>query len=175
MRLHTGLLSAPPCLSQLPQRSTVSQDMVLNGALVLATCIRLPCFSIKAHPSLRGPTESTASHPGPTGSHPGPPGSLFSDRVPHPVSVLKFNTQRRGTCRPDHFPNGVGNCLWHGSPLSATRTPNCVDSSQRATVPPLPPNCTSQRLRPHSFPPSPLAPQTGSKTVPVWIVSKIES
>ena len=43
-----GFISALPCLSQLPQRSTVSQDMATEY-WVLATCIRLPCFSIFAH------------------------------------------------------------------------------------------------------------------------------
>ena len=40
-----GLLPALPCLSQLPRRPTVSQDMALSRALVLVTCIR-PMFSI---------------------------------------------------------------------------------------------------------------------------------
>ena len=43
---YLGLLSAPPCLSQLPQRQTVSQDMALSRALGPGDVRPAPMFFI---------------------------------------------------------------------------------------------------------------------------------
>ena len=59
---YLGLLSAPPCLSQLPQRPTVSQDMALSRALGPGDMHPAPMF-FHLSPSRSG------CHPGPTGSH----------------------------------------------------------------------------------------------------------
>ena len=90
---YLGLLSAPPCLSQLPQRSTVSQDMALSRALgpgdvhpALMFFHLSPSKSSWVPPGHRVPS---GSHRVPPGSHRVPPGStrvpFFSDRVPYPV------------------------------------------------------------------------------------------
>ena len=133
-----GFISAPPCLSQLPQRSTVSQDLALSRALGPGDVHPAPMFF---HLS---PSKSSWVPPGPPGPIRVPPGPT---RVPpgptrvHPGPIFLGPTPRLGSknlihlrCSPDHFPNGVCNCLWHGSPLSARRTQDCMDSSQRATV-----------------------------------------
>ena len=77
--------------------------------------------------------------------HPGPIFFLGPGPTPH-LGSKKFNTQQRDMHGLfDHepvfsivvqiiFQTGVGNCLWHGSPLSAEQTQDCVDSSHRATV-----------------------------------------
>ena len=96
---YLGLLSAPPCLSQLPQRSTVSQDMALSRALGPGDVHSAPMFfHLNLSPSKSswvppGPPGPIRVPPGPTRVPPGPtrlpPGStrvpFFSDRVPHPV------------------------------------------------------------------------------------------
>ena len=65
-----GFISAPPCLSQLPQRPTDQQHhktMALSRALGPGDMHPAPMFF---HLSLFvGPIGSTGSHPGPTGSH----------------------------------------------------------------------------------------------------------
>ena len=88
----------------------------------------------------RVPPSPTRVHPGPIFLGPGPTPrlGLGSKSLIHsdvgPMHGLFDHGPVFSDCSPDHFPNGVGNCLWHGSPLSAKRTQDCVDSSHRATV-----------------------------------------
>ena len=84
---YLGLLSAP---SQLPQRSTVSQDMALSRALAPGDVHPASMFfhpspskSSWVPPRPPGPTASHRAPCGSHGSHPGPPGSHFSRTGSH--------------------------------------------------------------------------------------------
>ena len=84
---YLGLLSAPPCLSQLPQRSTVSQDMALSRALGPGDVHPAPMF-FHLSPSKSswvppGPPGPIRVPPGPTRVPPGPLGSHFSRTGSH--------------------------------------------------------------------------------------------
>ena len=89
---YLGLLSAPPCLSQLPQRSTVSQDMALSRALGPGDVHPAPMF-FHLSPSKSswvppGPPGPIRVPPGPTRVPPGParvhPGPIFLGPGPTP-------------------------------------------------------------------------------------------
>ena len=68
---YLGLLSEPPCLSQLPQRPTVSQDMALSRALGPGDMHPAPMFF---HLS---PSKSSWVPPGPPGPIRVPPGLMI--------------------------------------------------------------------------------------------------
>ena len=144
---YLGLLSAPP-LSQLPQRSTVSQDMALSRALGPGDVHPAPhVFPSKPIQVFVGPTRVP---PGPirvpAGSHPGP-GPGPTPRLGPKNLIHIFRRTHAPRLGSNHgfdtfsvvvqiiFQTGCAiACLWHGSPLSARRTQDCMDSSQRATV-----------------------------------------
>ena len=136
---YLGLLSAPP-LSQLPQRSTVSQDMALSRALGPGDVHPAPPGPIRVPPGpTRVPPGPTRVQPGPIFLGPGPTPRLGSKNLIHsdvgPMHGLFDHGPVFSVVVQIIFQTGWAiACLWHGSPLSAKRTQDCVDSSQRATV-----------------------------------------
>ena len=96
---NLGLLSAPPYLSQLPQRSTVSQDMALSRVLGPGDVHPAPMFfylspskSSWVPPRPPGPIQvppsPTRVPPGPTQVH---PGSIFPGPGHTPFRHLEFS------------------------------------------------------------------------------------
>ena len=120
---YLGLLSAPPCLSQLPQRPKVSQDMALSRALVPGDMHPAPMFF---HLS---PSKFSWVPPGPPGPIRVPPGHDTLNVSPTWPRLAKV-------VRSDFIGSGL-HTLWtivHATVL-VKEFPFCLVHSMRYTPP----------------------------------------